>query len=291
MVGGFSQKDASEMKTREVKAGSVKIGAGNPLVFIAGPCVIEDAVSTLRHAERLKQFGETLGIPIIFKSSFDKANRTSLNSFRGPGIKKGLSILKKVRDETELPVISDVHSVEEVADAAEVLDIIQIPAFLCRQTDLLVAAAQTGKPVNVKKGQFLAPGDAENIIGKVTSVGNKNVMLTERGVTFGYNNLVVDMRSIPIMQSFGYPVVYDATHSVQLPGGKGSCSGGQREFIGTLSKSAVSAGCDAVFMEVHDDPDKAPCDGPNMLSLDMFALLAEQLMALNLLVRKWEDQS
>ncbi|MBI4681836.1 MAG: 3-deoxy-8-phosphooctulonate synthase [Nitrospirae bacterium] len=277
------------MVTGEVKVGNILIGGNNPLVFIAGPCVIEDEASALRHAGTLKQYSETQKIPIIFKSSFDKANRTSVNSFRGPGIKKGLAILNKVRKETGLPVISDIHSVNEAEEAAEILDIMQIPAFLCRQTDLLIAAARTGKPINVKKGQFLSPLDAKNIVDKVRSTGNNNLILTERGVTFGYNNLVVDMRSIPIMQGFGVPVVYDATHSVQLPGGQGSCSGGQREFIETLARAAVSAGCDAVFLEVHEDPDNAPCDGPNMLQLDRFSLLADRLTELNRLVKGWKE--
>jgi len=275
------------MVTREVRVGNILIGGGNPLVFIAGPCVIEDEVATLRNAEKLKTYSESLKIPLIFKSSYDKANRTSVNSFRGPGIKKGLAILNKVRNETGLPVISDIHSIDEAKEAAQVLDILQIPAFLCRQTDLLLAAAGTGRPLNVKKGQFLAPMDAKNIIDKVLSTGNNDLILTERGVAFGYNNLVVDMRSIPIMQNFGFPVVYDATHSVQLPGGQGSCSGGQREFIETLARAAVSAGCDAVFMEVHEDPDKAPCDGPNMLPLDRFAVLAKRLAELNQMVKGW----
>jgi 2-dehydro-3-deoxyphosphooctonate aldolase (KDO 8-P synthase) len=277
------------METREVSVGNVKIGAGNPLVFIAGPCVIEDEVSTLKNAEQLKHCSQTHGIPIIFKSSFDKANRTSVNSYRGPGIKKGLAILSKVRNETGLPIISDVHSVEDAEEAGQVLDIMQIPAFLCRQTDLIIAAGNTGKPVNIKKGQFLAPHDARNMIDKVISTGNKDVIITERGVTFGYNNLVVDMRSFPIMRSFGYPVVYDATHSVQLPGGQGSSSGGQREFIETLARAAVSAGCDAVFMEVHNDPDNAPCDGPNMLALERFSVLAKRLMELSNVVRGWKE--
>jgi 2-dehydro-3-deoxyphosphooctonate aldolase (KDO 8-P synthase) len=285
---GVFHKRICRMETREVIAGKVKIGGTNPLVFIAGPCVIEDEVTTLKNAEKLRHYSETLGIPIIFKSSFDKANRTSVHSYRGPGIKKGLAVLSRVKSETGLPVISDVHSVDETAEAAEVLDILQIPAFLCRQTDLIIAAAQTGKPVNVKKGQFLAPHDAKNIIDKFQSTGNNDVILTERGVTFGYNNLVVDMRSLPIMQSYGCPVVYDATHSVQLPGGQGSCSGGQREYIETLARAAVSAGCDAVFMEVHEEPDKAPCDGPNMLPLKKFAVLAQQLMELNALVKGWQ---
>jgi 2-dehydro-3-deoxyphosphooctonate aldolase (KDO 8-P synthase) len=277
------------MKTREIKIGSVKIGGNNLLAFIAGPCVIEDEAATLKNAEKLKKYAEGLKMPLIFKSSYDKANRTSVTSFRGPGIKKGLAVLQKVKDETGLPVISDVHSAEDAREAAGVLDALQIPAFLCRQTDLLIAAAETGKPVNIKKGQFLAPQDAKNILDKARSTGNDDMLLTERGVSFGYNNLVADMRSIPIMREFGFPVVYDATHSVQLPGGQGSCSGGQREFVETLARAAVSVGCDAVFMEVHHDPDSARCDGPNMLSLESFSVLAERLMELNRLVRSWKD--
>lgn len=276
------------MATREVRIGNVRIGGSNPLAFVAGPCVIENETLTLKIAEKLKEYSDRLRIPLIFKSSYDKANRTSVNSYRGPGIEKGLEILNKVRTLTGLSVLSDVHSVEDTSAAAQVLDVLQIPAFLCRQTDLIVAAARTGKPVNIKKGQFLAPHDVKHIIGKVLSTGNNDISVTERGVMFGYNNLVVDIRSIPIMQDFGYPVVYDATHSVQLPGGQGISSGGQREFIETLARASVSAGCDAVFMEVHEDPDKAPCDGPNMLPLDRFAVLAERLTELSRFVRRWE---
>jgi 2-dehydro-3-deoxyphosphooctonate aldolase (KDO 8-P synthase) len=266
------------MLTKEVKAGNVVIGGRNPLVFIAGPCAIEGELITLKTAEKLKEYSERLNIPIIFKSSYDKANRTSIKSFRGPGIKEGLEILSKARMKTGLPLLSDVHSLEEVGLAADVLDVIQIPAFLSRQTDLIVAAAKTGRTVNIKKGQFLAPGDAKNVIDKASSTGNENIMITERGVSFGYNNLVVDMRAIPIIQGFGYPVVYDATHSVQLPGGQGGSSGGQREFIGPLSRAAVAAGCNAVFLEVHQNPDKAMCDGSNMFKLSDFPELAKKLM-------------
>ncbi len=256
------------MTTREIKIGNVLIGSKNPLVIIAGPCVIETEKSTIDAAKRLKKISEKFKIPLIFKSSYDKANRTSISSPRGPGIEKGLKILEKVKKETGMPVLSDIHSPEEVAYAAEVLDVFQIPAFLCRQTDLIVAASKTGKPVNIKKGQFLAPWEVKNIIEKFTSTGNHNLLITERGTSFGYNNLVVDMRSILIMQEFGYPVIFDATHSVQLPGGLGSASGGQREFVAPLSKAAVAVGCNGLFLEVHPDPDKALCDGPNMLRLD-----------------------
>ncbi len=275
------------MVTREVKVRNVSIGGKNPLAFIAGPCVIEDETSTLKNAEKLKQYSESHGIPIIFKSSYDKANRTSVNSYRGPGIEEGLNILNKVRAETGLPILSDIHSVNEAKVAAQVLDVLQIPAFLSRQTDIIIEAARTGMTVNIKKGQFLAPEDVKNIIDKIISVDNKNLMITERGVSFGYNNLVVDMRSIPIMQKYGFPVIYDATHSVQLPGGKGSRSGGLREFIVPLSRAAVATGCDAVFMEVHKEPDNALCDGPNMLHLDKFPVLAKQLMEISQLVKGW----
>ena len=256
------------MTTREVKIGNAAVGSKNPLVIIAGPCVIETEKSTIDAAKRLKKISEKLKIPLIFKSSYDKANRTSISSPRGPGIEKGLKILEKVKKEIGMSVLSDIHSPEEVAYAAEVLDVFQIPAFLCRQTDLIVAASKTGKPVNIKKGQFLAPWEVKNIIEKFTSTGNHNLLITERGTSFGYNNLVVDMRSILIMQEFGYPVIFDATHSVQLPGGLGSASGGQREFVAPLSKAAVAVGCNGLFLEVHQDPDKALCDGPNMLRLD-----------------------
>jgi 2-dehydro-3-deoxyphosphooctonate aldolase (KDO 8-P synthase) len=227
-------------------------------------------------ATRLRDMTAKAGVPFIFKSSYDKANRTSIHSYRGPGLRKGLGILQKIKDVVGVPILSDIHTVEEVGPAAEVLDVLQIPAFLCRQTDLVVAAARTGKPVNVKKGQFLAPWDTRNIVEKVRSVGNDQVLLTERGVSFGYNNLVADMRSLVIMRSFDVPVVFDATHSVQLPGGAGTASSGQREFVPHLARAAVAAGCDALFMEVHPDPDQAPSDGPNMLRLaDLPALLTQ----------------
>jgi len=276
------------MPTREVRTGNIIIGGKQPLAFIAGPCVIESEEITLRTARKLKEYTDDLGIPFIFKSSYDKANRTSVGSYRGPGVDAGLKILQKVKKELGIPILSDIHSSEEVLMVADTLDVIQIPAFLCRQTDIILAAAKTGKTVNIKKGQFLSPDDAKNIIEKVRSTGNEKIMITERGVSFGYNNLVVDIRSIPIMRSYGFPVIYDATHSVQLPGGLGSRSGGQREFIEPLSRAAVSAGCDAVFLEVHEAPDKALCDGPNMLGLDSFYVLAKRLMELNRLVKAWE---
>lgn len=269
------------MPTRKIRIGNITIGGGGPLAFIAGPCVIENEKITLLIAERLSEFSQKHKVPLIFKSSYDKANRSSVSSYRGPGIRDGLKVLKKVKEKFGLMILSDVHSPDEVVASAPVLDIIQIPAFLCRQTDMILAAAKSGRPVNIKKGQFLAPNDVKNIIEKARSAGNDDIMITERGVSFGYNNLVVDMRSIPIMQGFGIPVIYDATHSVQLPGGLGTRSGGQREFIEPLSKAAVAAGCDAVFMEVHEDPEKALCDGPNMLDLKSFFKLARKLMELS----------
>jgi 2-dehydro-3-deoxyphosphooctonate aldolase (KDO 8-P synthase) len=226
----------------------------------------------------MQEICSRLGISYVFKASFDKANRTSLDSYRGPGLDEGLSILSRIRTEMQVPVISDVHDVSQVAPAAEVLDILQIPAFLCRQTDLLVAAAQSGKPVNLKKGQFVSPWDMENGVNKLRGAGGKKVMLVERGASFGYNNLVVDMRSLPVMRGFDCPVIYDATHSVQLPGGAGGTSGGQREFIAPLSRAAVAAGIDGLFMEVHPDPDKALCDGPNSMPLDAIEQLLTQLL-------------
>lgn len=253
--------------------------------LIAGPCVIEDEETTLKVAAFLKETGEALDIPVIFKTSYDKANRTSLDSYRGPGLEKGLEIIAKVKKDIHLPVLSDVHAVSEVAEAAKVLDVIQIPAFLCRQTDLLLAAARTGLPINLKKGQFLSPWDMKAAIGKVTSTGNRSILLTERGTSFGYNNLVVDIRSIAIMQSFGFPVVFDATHSVQLPGGSGSCSGGEREFVGHLARAAIAAGADGLFMEIHPNPDCALCDGPNSMPLEKVSPLLSLLKDIHSLLK------
>jgi 2-dehydro-3-deoxyphosphooctonate aldolase (KDO 8-P synthase) len=272
--------------TREISIDSIKIGAGRPLVLIAGPCVIESEEATLRHAERLLTICNGLSMPLIFKASYDKANRTSIGAFRGPGLKEGLRILAKVKESLGLPVLSDIHSIEQIAPAAEVLDVLQIPAFLCRQTDLLVAAARSGRVINVKKGQFLAPWDMKNVAGKLAASGNENIILTERGVSFGYNNLVVDMRSFPVMRASGYPVVFDATHSVQLPGGQGESSGGQREFVEYLSRAAVATGIDGIFMEVHEDPDKALCDGPNSIPLGELALLLRKLRAIDAVVKQ-----
>ena len=241
---------------------------GGKLVIIAGPCAIEDDINiTIKTAEELKRITSELGIPYIFKASFDKANRSSIDSYRGVGLEKGLKILQKVKAELELPILTDIHESNQASVVAEVADVLQIPAFLCRQTDLLVAAAKTGKIVNVKKGQFVAPVQMKNSAKKITDSGNNKVLFTERGTTFGYGNLVVDMRAIPIMRSLGYPVVFDATHSVQLPGGAGTSTAGERQYVPMLAKCAISAGADALFFEVHPNPDCAPCDGPNMLFL------------------------
>lgn len=273
------------MTMHPVTIGSITIGTGYPLALICGPCAIEGESFMLDVATRLRDIAAKAGVPFIFKSSYDKANRTSIHSYRGPGLQKGLEILQKIRDVVGVPVLSDVHAVEEVKPAAEVLDVLQIPAFLCRQTDLVVATARTGKPVNVKKGQFLAPWDAKNIVEKVRSVGNDQVLLTERGASFGYNNLVADMRSLVVMRSFDVPVVFDATHSVQLPGGAGTASSGQREFVPHLARAAVATGCDALFMEIHPDPDHAPSDGPNMLRLEDLPALLAQITQIDRIVR------
>jgi 2-dehydro-3-deoxyphosphooctonate aldolase (KDO 8-P synthase) len=270
---------------REVGVGEVKIGGGRPLVLVAGPCVIENESATLRCAERLMTICNGVGIPLIFKASYDKANRTSVTAFRGPGLDEGLRILNKVKESLGVPVLSDIHSIEQVAPAADVLDVLQIPAFLCRQTDLLIAAAKTGKTVNVKKGQFLAPWDMKNVVGKILSCDNENIILTERGASFGYNNLVVDMRSFPIMRATGCPVIFDATHSVQLPGGEGTSSGGQREYVEYLACAAVAAGIDGVFMEVHEEPEQALCDGPNSIRLDDLPQLLNKLKAIDAIVK------
>lgn len=273
---------------KTVQVDSIKFGGDNPIVLMAGPCVIEDAERTLRIGERTKKIAQSLGIPYIFKASFDKANRSSAKSFRGPGLTEGLRILAHIRKTLGVPVISDIHSIEQIEPAAEVLDILQIPAFLSRQTDLLVAAARTGKVVNVKKGQFLAPWDMKNVADKFTEAGNENILFTERGVSFGYNNLVVDMRALAIMRQIGFPVVFDATHSVQLPGGAGSSSGGQREFVPYLTRAAVAVGIDALFMEVHDEPEAALCDGPNMIALDNLAGLLADVKAIDAVVKKYK---
>jgi 2-dehydro-3-deoxyphosphooctonate aldolase (KDO 8-P synthase) len=272
--------------TRKIQVQNIGIGNNKPFVLIAGPCVIESEASTLEAATRLKKITTDLGIPFIFKSSYDKANRSSLKSFRGPGLREGLRILGRVARELSLPLLSDVHRFEEIGPAAEVLDVIQIPAFLCRQTDFIVAVAGTGRVVNIKKGQFLAPWDIKNIVEKATSTGNQNIIITERGVSFGYNNLVADMRSLPIIRGFGYPVMFDATHAVQLPGAGGVASSGDRQFVPHLARAAAAVGIDALFMEVHSCPDKALCDGPNMLSLDELPALLEQVQNIDRIIKQ-----
>jgi 2-dehydro-3-deoxyphosphooctonate aldolase (KDO 8-P synthase) len=275
------------MKVTAVDAGGAVFG-GPRLVAIAGPCVIESAESSLRHAERLAAIARTTGVPIVFKSSFDKANRTSHGSFRGPGLDAGLRVLERVKRETGLPVLTDIHEPEQAAPAAEVVDILQIPALLSRQTDLVVAAARTGCAINLKKGQFLAPWDMKAVVGKAEGAGNDRLILTERGFSFGYNNLVSDMRSLVIMRGLGYPVVFDATHSVQLPGAgaRGERSGGQREFVAPLARAAAAVGIDAVFMEVHEDPDHALSDGPNSYPLALVATLLSDLRRIDELARE-----
>ena len=270
---------------RTVTVGRVAVGGDEPLALIAGPCVIESAELAIEVALRLKAVGESLGVGVIYKSSYDKANRTSIESFRGPGLAEGLEILRRVKEETGLPVLSDVHSLEEVEPDAQVLDCIQIPAFLCRQTDLVISAAATGKPVNIKKGQFLAPWDVEHVVEKIRSQGNEDILLTERGTAFGYSNLVADMRGLAIMRSLGYPVVFDVTHAVQLPGAQGGSSGGERRFIPHLARAAAAAGCDALFLEVHPNPEKALCDGPNQWPLEELSALLEPVLAIDRVVR------
>jgi 2-dehydro-3-deoxyphosphooctonate aldolase (KDO 8-P synthase) len=271
----------------QFEVGGVRLGAGGPLFLIAGPCVIESETHARMLAERLVACTRSLRLPFIYKASYDKANRTSVHSFRGPGLQEGLRILRKIRDELGVPVLTDVHEVAQVGPAAEVCDVLQIPAFLCRQTDLLVAAGQSGRAVNIKKGQFLSPQEMAHAVEKVASTGNRRILLTERGTSFGYQNLVVDMRSFPILRRLGYPVVFDITHSVQLPGGAGNASGGQPEFIEPLARAAVAAGVDGVFMEVHDNPAAAKSDGPNAMPLDRVPELLERLQRLAALVRTW----
>jgi len=269
-----------------VNIGSITVGGKNPIALMAGPCVIEGAERTLKIGKAIKEITDRLGIPYIFKASFDKANRSSYSSFRGPGLTEGLEILGKIKKELGVPVVSDIHCSSQIEEAANVLDVLQIPAFLCRQTDLVYQAASTGKVVNVKKGQFLAPNDMKNVIAKIREAGNENILLTERGASFGYNNLVTDMRSLPIMRSFGYPIVFDGTHSVQLPGGAGTTSSGQREFVPYLTRAAVATGIDVLFMEVHDNPAEALSDGPNMLYIEQLEDLLKDVQALDNVVRK-----
>lgn len=264
----------------------LQIGNHLPLVMIAGPCALESREHALEVSAQLKEIADRLGIGLIYKTSFDKANRTSLSSARGIGLENALPIFREIRETSGLPVLTDVHTAEQCAIAAQAVDVLQIPAFLCRQTDLLIAAAETGKPVNVKKGQFLAPWDMKNVVSKLTGAGNPNVMACERGVSFGYNTLVSDMRAIPIMRDIGCPIVFDATHSVQQPGGQGGTSGGQREFVPTLATAAVSIGVAAVFMETHPDPANAPSDGPNMVPLNEFESLVGRLMEFDALAKK-----
>ena len=274
--------------TGEVRIGSISMGRDHPFVLIAGPCVIESETLVLQTAQRLKEMTTRLGVPMIFKSSYDKANRSSIDSFRGPGLKKGLAILERVKAALGIPVLSDVHETIQINAAAEVLDVIQIPAFLCRQTDLLVAAGRTGKPVNIKKGQFMAPEDMAQAGRKIQDSGGGGVMITERGTTFGYHNLVVDMRALGSIREMGYPVVFDATHSVQLPAASGDTSGGERKHVPLLARAAVAAGVDGVFMEVHPEPEKALCDGPNMWPLNNLEPLLKQLKAIEASVKSNE---
>ncbi len=268
----------------EIQIDTFHIGDGNLPVIIAGPCVVESEDIAFHTAGRLQALCSAAGLPFIFKSSYDKANRTSVSSYRGPGIEKGLAILAEVKRKFGVPVLSDVHSVDEIKTASAVLDVLQLPAFLCRQTDLIIAASETGKPVNIKKGQFLAPWDVRHIVDKFVSTGNRKLLLTERGTSFGYNNLVVDFRGLLIMRSFGYPVIFDVTHSLQLPGGMGSTSGGQREFAVPFARAAAAVGVDGLFMEVHPDPQSALCDGPNMLPLDGLGALLQSVHAINALL-------
>lgn len=274
---------------RQIQLDGVMIGGGAPFVLIAGPCVIEEEQKTTEIAFFLKELTGRLQIPLIFKASYDKANRTSVNSYRGPGMKKGLQILEKIRDTLSVPILTDVHRFEEIKPVSAVADILQVPAFLCRQTDFVMEVARFARVINVKKGQFLAPGDVRNIIDKIRAVENENIMMTERGTCFGYNNLVADFRAIPLMRTMSYPVVFDATHSVQLPGGQGTVSGGQREMVAYLARAAVAVGIDGLFMEVHSDPDAALCDGPNSLELNSLKDMLPVLMEIDALVKNLKE--
>ena len=274
--------------TREIQLGALRLGGGNPLFLIAGPCVIESEAHARMIAERVAKIAADARVPYIFKASYDKANRSSVKAFRGPGLTEGLRILAKIKSELRLPILTDIHDAAQAGAAAEVADILQIPAFLARQTDLLLAAAKTGRIINIKKAQFLSPWDMENVAEKVASSGNGKIILTERGASFGYNNLVVDMRTFPVLKKFGYPVVYDVTHSVQLPGGQGHASGGQPEFIEPLARAGVAAGVDGIFLETHDNPAAALSDGANALPLGELAKLLGRLKELSALVRHWE---
>lgn len=272
---------------KAISLGKLRLGAGEPLFLIAGPCVIESETHLRMMAERVAKIAADAGVPLVFKASFDKANRSSMNAFRGPGLKEGLRILGKIKSDLKLPILTDIHEASQAAPVAEVADILQIPAFLARQTDLLVAAGKTGRVVNAKKPQFVSPADMKNVIEKVSSTGNANIILTERGSSFGYHNLVVDFRGIPQMKKLGYPVVFDATHSVQLPGGQGHSSGGQPEFIEPLARAAVAADVDGLFIETHNNPAEALSDGANALPLDQLAGLLSRLKELSTLVRSW----
>ena len=275
--------------TKKIKVGEICIGGGSPIVLIAGPCVIQSEIHTLKTAEHLKKISQDAKVPLIYKSSYDKANRSSINKYRGPGLQEGLKILEAVKQNFNLPILSDIHAEDQIEPASQVLNILQIPAFLCRQTNLLIAAAKTGKPINVKKGQFMAPWDMKNVAPKIEIEGNYNILFSERGVSFGYNNLVVDMTSLVIMREMGYPVVFDATHSVQQPGGKGDSSSGQREMVPHLTRGAMAVGCDAIFMEVHEDPESAPSDGANIVKLDDLPKILEEIKELDALRLKRES--
>jgi 2-dehydro-3-deoxyphosphooctonate aldolase (KDO 8-P synthase) len=272
-------------ETRQIRLDDVVIGGAAPFVLIAGPCVIEDEEKTLAIASSLKKLTGRLQIPFIFKASYDKANRTSLSAYRGPGLREGLRILGEIKKLCAVPVLTDVHRFEEIGPSSRVADVLQVPAFLCRQTDFVIEIARQASVINIKKGQFLAPWDVKNILQKAASTGNENIMVTERGASFGYNNLVADFRSLPEMRSMGYPVVFDATHSVQLPGGQGASSGGQREMVSCLARAAVAVGIDGLFLEVHPDPDCALCDGPNSLALDDLPDLLLLLVKMDRLVK------
>jgi 2-dehydro-3-deoxyphosphooctonate aldolase (KDO 8-P synthase) len=274
------------MTAKIITLGNLRIGGGAPLGVIAGPCVIESKESALRHAAALKEKADRVGVAYIFKSSYDKANRSSLGSFRGPGLGKGLEILAAVKDKIGVPILTDVHEIDQVGAVKEVADVLQIPAFLCRQTDFVLAVAKSGRVVNIKKGQFLAPWDMRNIVEKISSTGNDKILLTERGASFGYNNLVSDMRSLVVLRELGYPVVFDATHSLQLPGGLGHASGGERKYIPALARAGVAAGVDVLFMEVHEDPDHAKSDGPNSLDLKDFEGLLRVVKEIDALVKE-----
>ena len=273
------------MTNHKVKCSNFEIANDKPFTLIAGPCQLENEEHALKISSELKKITSELGINLIYKTSFDKANRTSLKGKRGMGLEKSLPIFDKIRKEIGLPVLTDVHSVEQCSEVAKHVDVLQIPAFLCRQTDLLIAAAKTGKIINVKKGQFLAPWDMANVIKKIEESGNKNILITERGASFGYNTLVSDMRALPIMSKFGFPIVFDATHSVQQPGGMGEKSGGQREFVPYLARAAIAVGVGAIFMETHEDPDNAPSDGPNMVPLNEVKVLLKKLTEIDKLVK------